>query len=247
MGAAIAYVQFKRPGLEDFMSKKKGKVKLGWRKVVFNLCKDRVRQNSLHKLLKFNRKTVGEDQQRPDVWAEMDPEFDELLATLRHAVEADAHVDVDAIEAKLKEFVLADPDLRKLEQRAREHEAAADEALAAAEALDARRKRIKRLSSASETKASHLPNAVAKRLSHEALAVLERLMKKKAKSIHPRASELNAAGLAECVQAGLAKDAEAHLSNATDRQHAPTAFGTRVYLEALAQDLIAKPKSKRKT
>ena len=241
--ATIAYVQFKCPHLgPELMLKKKGKLKLGWRHVVFYLLEDRVRQVALAFLLKFKRKTTGESQHRPEVWAAMDPEFDNMLAGLRHAVEADAQVNIAELEAKLKHFVSIDPDLRKMEEAQREHEAAALELDRVADELEARK--TKRIRNA-KTSLAHLPRTVAQRLSEEALDVLEKLAKAEAKRIHPRASALNAAGLAECVKADVAQDAEPHLSKAIDRQHAMTKFGARVAEQAYLLELIAPPKKKR--
>lgn len=247
----VEYLVKNVPDLEGFLEKKKGKRKLGWRHVAFNLLKDRVRQNSAAVLLKFNRKTTGESQQRPDIWADMDPEFEAQMAALRAAVmaycdskRADAHVDIDAMEKKLKHFVSIDPDLRKMEERQRLHEAAAAEADAAAQAIEARRAG-KKLTSSTGLKANHLPETVAKRLSPDALAALEKLAKKAAKSVHPLASTLNPRGLDECLREDLAESAEPHLSRASDKQHKLTKFGARVAEAAIDLGLIVKPKAKR--
>lgn len=136
----IAYVQFKCPGLDGLMEKKKGKRKRGWRLLVLNLLKGRgVRQNAVADLLGYNRKTIGDDMNSPDLWAESDPEFEDLVCRFRAAVEADAQVDTQATEEKLIYWAKEDAVVRKAAERMRLHLAAALEAERAADALEAQK------------------------------------------------------------------------------------------------------------
>lgn len=262
--AAIAYIQFKRPGLDDFMEKKKGKVKLGWRLLVLNMLRDRVRQSSIKQLLKFNRKTVGENQQRADSWAELDEEFDALLSDLRAAVIADYHVDAPALEAKLKAFVLADPDLQRLEEQKRASLAAAEEAEAAAERHEAKKREAKRaekmkVSPLTKAALKNVPDAdaiqarykgpavIAKKISDEAVSVIAALLTS-AEGRKP-ASALNASGLKECAKLGITRLAEPSQPKGAppvaDPRHGITAFGQLVGAQALEQGRIKKKKRKK--
>jgi hypothetical protein len=262
--SAIAYVQFKRPGLENIVVKRKGGKVLGWRLLVANALKDRVRQSALAELLKFNRKTTGENQQRADRWAEYDDEFGdgefgELLADLRHAIIADSHVRVDEIDAKLSFFIKKDPELRELERIQREAEAAAAEMERDVAEAERRRKERERLAAANdlakslkgvENKAAILakhkgPKHIAKKASDAALVVVEKLIKKASKGVHPPTSALNAEGLQECLTLGLAKNAEPYLSKSEDPMIGPTALCAQVYAEALAQGRLKTPKRKK--
>jgi len=260
--AAVRYVQWKSER-EDVLTKRKGGATLGWRLALVNCLKDRVRQNSLRQLLKLNRKTMGENQQRADRWAEHDEEhgtgeFGEMIARLREAIIADGLIDVEAMTVRLKEYVKLDPELRELERMQREHEAAAAEAERAADELEARaRERVRRarandvskalkgVKGAATIVAQHRgPKDIAKRASEAALAVVERLIKKSAKGIYPPTSDLHADGLKECFKLGLARSAEPHLSKADDPKVGPTALCAQVYAEAIAQKRLKPPKKK---
>jgi len=261
---AIAYVQFKRPGLENIAVKRKGGKVLGWRLLVANALKDRVRQSALAELLHYNRKTTGENQQRADRWAEYDDEhgdgeFGDLLADLRHAIIADSHVRVAEIDAKLAFFIKKDPELRELERLQRESEAAAVEAERAADEAEKRRREKAKLAAANELAkslkgvedkdailAKHKgPKHIAKKASDATLAVVDKLIKKSAKGIHPPTTSLNADGLRECFKLGLARSAEPHLSKSEDPMVGPTALCTQVYAEAIAQGRLKAPKRKK--
>lgn len=208
---AICYVQFKRPGLEDLLVKRKGNIKMGWRHLIANSLKTVVRQNSLAKILKLNRKTMGENQQRPDAWADYDDEhgtgeFSCLLADIRDAILADAKVDVQGLETYLKAFIKLDPELRRIEEQARACENAAKEAEAAAEALEAKQrareanekreartkavaKALKGVAGKSAIVAQHQGAArLAKSLTDAAIEVVETLTKLEARGVRKGAN-----------------------------------------------------------
>lgn len=262
---AIRYLQFKT-GLDDFLTKRKGGLLMGWRLALANCLKDRVRQNSLRQLLGFNRKTMGENQQCADRWAEYDEahgtgEFGNMMASLREAIIADSFVDPVAMSSRLKEFVKLDPDLRRLERIRRECEAAAKDAAQAAADNELRERDAKRRKRAAEVEgmldgvpragaivAQHQgPKELARRATDATLAVVETLIKKNAKGLHPPTSALNAHGLKECLSLGLARSAEPHLSKSDDPKIGPTALCAQVYAEAIAQRRLKSPKKKGET
>lgn len=214
VGAAISYVQYKVPNLEEICTKRKGGRVLGWRHVVANCIKGRVRRNSLAVLLgNYDEKLTGESQQRPDAWAEYDEEhgtgeFGALMAQMRDAIEADSHVDAPAMDAMVKVFSKLDPQLRKLEDQKRAHEYAAAEADKAAADLESkereRKQAAKRLVEAAAIKkalkgvkgrdaivASHLgPKQLAKTLSAEATEVVKIITIAEAKGVYRPTSQV---------------------------------------------------------
>lgn len=269
VGAAIAYIQFKRPGLEAILEKKKGKDNLGWRLVLVNALKDRVRGSALAKILGYNRKTMGENQQRVDAWIEHDEEhgagdFGELIAALRDAIKADAYVDIIALEPRIKAYTKLDPELRELERQKRAAEAAAIEAERIANELEARasgrkqrlaekEKRLRYNLKGVPTKraivAQHEgPERTAKKLSDRGIAVIDKLVRSENRGIRPLGSTLDGLGLKECLALGLAREALPHLAPKTnDPPYGPTPLGQRVFLEAVQQGRITlKSKAGRK-
>jgi len=275
VASAIEYVQAFSHGLEELLTKRKGGRILGWRLALANVLKDRVRQNSLRQLLGFNRKTMGENQQRCDVWAEYDDEngdgsFGRHMEALRDAVTSHSYVDRQAIEAKLKAFVKLDPELRKLEEKRREHEAAALEAeRAAAELQDRAKKRKRQADAASLEKtlkgvrnakaiaAEHIgAERLALILSDAAIAVIEKTVKADmkaaektgksgAKGERKLASELDPAGLKECMKYGLVLESIPHLSpRPSDPPIIPKDLGHRVFLAAVEAKRIKAKKGK---
>lgn len=246
VASAIAYLQFKVSDLEEVLTKRKGGRILGWRLALANCLKGRVRQNSIRKLLGYNRKTMGENQQRADMWAEHDDEhgdgsFGDLMERLRHAFEADYQVDAPALEKKLKHYVRIDPDLRRIEEQRREHEAAAAEAEAAAADLERRAKErardlkaqavaksLKGVKGAGAIVAEHIgAKKLAATISDGAIAVIEKTVKADMKAVEKTGkadargalkltSELDAAGLRECKKFGLVRESIPHLAPKPD-------------------------------
>jgi hypothetical protein len=249
---AVEYLQFRAPSLSRLLDKRKDARAIGYRKVMEYCLKGLVSNDSLHKILKINRKTIGEDQQRPERWAEIDDEFAEQVEHLRNAIIGHVSINMELFEEKLLYFLEIDPKLRDEEkkerlaalgERRKEIATLAEKERGRVAGMEGLRKTLKGVKEAEAIIASHLgPKEVAKRLSRDGLAAIERLVKRYAKGEHPRTSTLNEAGLKECLRFGLARDAEPHLSKAEDRQMAPTPLGARVYSEALALNILAKPK-----
>lgn len=265
VASAISYLQFKVQGLEEVLTKRKGGRILGWRLALANCLKGRVRQNSIRKLLGYNRKTMGENQQRADMWAEHDDEhgdgsFGDLMERLRHAFEADYQVDAPALEKKLKAYVKLDPDLRRVEELNRERLAAAAEAEAAAADLERRAKErardlkaqavaksLKGVKGAGSIVAEHIGAAkLAEKISDAAMAVVEKTVKAEAKGGDRRTrDDLDAAGLKEATKLGLVREAIPHLAPVPkDPPIAPTDLGRRVFLEAVKLKRIRVKKRK---
>lgn len=258
VASAIEYIQAFSEGLEDLLVKRKGGRLLGWRLALANILKDRVRQNSLRQLLGFNRKTMGENQQRCDAWAEHDDEhgdgsFGRHMEALRSAVEAHSFVDRVALEKQLKAYVKLDPELRRLEEQKRAHELAEQEALAAAASLEAAEaeqkakaeiramaKTLKGIEHADAIIAERMgPKRLAKEITDPALAVIEKLAKADAKGARRNASELNPQGLQECIRLGLARESIPHLApRPEDPPIAPTDLGRRVFVKAVEEGRI---------
>lgn len=260
----VRYIQFVAGDLDDLLTKRKGGRVLGWRLAASNILKDVVRQNSARKLLGLNRKTMGENQQRCDVWADYDEEegdgrFGEYMAALRSAAIAHSFVEPEELNKRLKDFVRRDPDYRKLEQQRREHELAAAEADRAAEALEQAKRERKALASAKQVAkslkgatskdaivAGHLgPKRLANSISDAALAVVEKLVKAEAKGARRSTRELDPTGLKECLKLGLAREAIPHLApRPDDPPIAPTELCQRVFLEAVELKRIKIKKKK---
>lgn len=264
VASAIAYLQFKVQGLEEVLTKRKGGRILGWRLALANCLKGRVRQNSIRKLLGYNRKTMGENQQRADMWAEHDDEhgdgsFGDLMERLRHAFEADYQVDAPALEKKLKHYVKIDPDLRRVEELNRERLTAAAEAEAAAIELESRAKErareakalavgkaLRGVKGAAAIVAEHRgATKLAEKISDAAMAVVEKVVKAEAKGARRTMEELDAQGLKEATKLGLVRESIPHLApRPDDPPITPTDLGRRVFVEAVSQKRIRVKKRK---
>ncbi len=248
---AAEYIQFQFQGLDALLTKRKDKRAMGYRKVLEYCLKGLVSNDHLSRILGINRKTIGEDQQRPERWAEADDEFAEDIEHVRLAIIGHVSVNLERFEERLAAWVEEDPELRREEAQTRAEALARrrKDAAAAAEKERARIREVGRLKktlagvpSAAAVIAEHLgPRELARRLSAEALAVVETLTKQAAKGAHPKRSTLRADGLAECHKHGLARLAEPYLSRAEDPMVGPTPLASRVYLEAIAQGLLEKP------
>lgn len=226
VASAISYVQWKVPDLQELLTKRKGGRVMGWRHVVANCVKGRVRRNSLAFYLgKYDEKLTGESQQRPDAWAAYDDEhgtgeFGALLANLREAIEADFKVDGPTMDTMVKRFVKIDPDLRRMEEQQRHHENAALEAERAAADLEAKsrerkatakrlmeaqslRKTLKGVAGKEAIVAKHLgPKQIARALSAEAVEVVKIIAIAEAKGIR-RATSAVEKGAGDAGQAGV--------------------------------------------
>lgn len=249
---AAAYIQFRFPDLKNVLAKRKGKTEMGFRKVLTHILKPEVRLHALHVILMMNRKTIGEDQQRPIIWSDLDDEFDAQLEHVREAVIRHISIDPGKFTSRLDYWVGKDPELRDLEKLQRQAELAALRAEQAAADIKERgrlskvaelKKTLGRSHLAQRVEAEHLgPSSLSERISDEAIAVIEILVKREVKGQRPPASELNAKGLAECKRLGLARCAEPHLSKAIDPKWGPTGLCAKVFEAALASGRIAKPK-----
>lgn len=251
---AVEYVQFRGKELEDLMTKRKGGRVLGWRLYVAWALKGQVRLCAIYKLLKFNRKTMGENQQRPERWCELDDELEQQLEHLREAIFRDGSLDIDLLDKRAKHWVKRDPELRELEelQRASERAAAKAESEAARLLEIARQKEIadlkyllKGVKGKKAIVALHKgPKQVGGELSKEALAVLESVVKKEAKGIRRKASSFNADGLKECLKLKLVREGTAYLQTDDDPAIGPTAYGQQVFLACIEIGRIKRPKKK---
>lgn len=255
------YLQFRFKNLANLYVSGKSRAHkrpMGFRKTLEYCLEGIVTQESLAEIIGRCRETIGEDQARVKVWAEMDDEFASDIEHVRQAVIGHVSVNVARLEAKLEAFVRDDPRLRRLEDQKRAHELAEKRALIAAADLDARqrarktdaalKRALKGAPNAEAIRARHAgPRETARKLSREALGVIESMALKKLKHRHLKTYELNAEGLAECLRLGLAQDAEPFMSKAPERERmvGPTQLGLQCYHEALQQGLIAKPKPKR--
>lgn len=248
--AAISYLKFKLPDLGDFLEKRKGGRKLGWRLVIVNVLKDRVRQNSVRKLLNLNRKTCGENAQRPDCWADHDDEFGDgifgdLLARFREAVHADACVDMPALDEKVRSYAKIDPDLRKLEKQRKAHEEAALEAERAADAIE-------RAAEARRVAKRQGAPYIARTASDAAIAFAAELIRLDVKGARKNRSAFDTDkhrdGFAECEALGLTAESVPHLApRPADPPILPTDLCRRVFVEAEKLGRIGKKKkTKRK-
>lgn len=263
----VSWLQDKVGNLEDLLVKRKGGRILGWRHVAANCLKDRVRQNSQAVLLQFNRKTWGENQHRCDAWCEYDDEHEDgqlsvFIERVRHAIVADYQVDeatVEGLNAKLKFYVKKDPEMRALEELRREAIAAEAEANAEVKRLEAADKHTKRVASAKAVEralkgvkgasaivAQHLgPKLLAEKLSEASLAVVEKLVKAEAKGARRKASDLDKAGLKECIDKGLARIVQPYLAPMPeDPEISLTDLCQRVFVEAVEQKRLKVKKRK---
>lgn len=135
---AIEYLQRNVEGLDDILVKRKGGRILGWLQLLAWILKGRVRLSVLHLILNRNRKTMGENQKRPEVWASLDDETSHLFSIVRDAVLADGYFTQEVasrVTELVKEWVKLDPPLREGE----ELERAKARAKAEAESLSAER------------------------------------------------------------------------------------------------------------
>lgn len=251
--------------LPKLLVARKGKRFMGWRKVLVYCLKGHVLREDLATLLDMNSKTVGEDQQRPALWADEDEEFDEDLEHISQGMHHTicARLNRERIEARLEYWIAQDVALRKLEKQRKLHLKAAKEAEAAAAELEAKakekrakalKKRLKGHADADAIAAQHAgAKIIAKRLSEEALKVLSILAKvearvstsEKAKRKSVSAFDTDKLGLwalDECKRLGLAKTAIPYLAKDDDPSAYITAFGQAVVTAAKELGLIAKDK-----
>lgn len=256
---AAAYLQFRFGALEHIRVKRKGARPMSFRLVLAYSLRGIVPSESAARILDINRKTFGENQQRPEVWANHDSEegraFDRWLEHVSQAVYHHVSTNVPEFERLLAHFVALDVNLRKAEKLAKECRQAALEADQAADdlkrqarlkAADALGKTLKGVKNkAAIVAAQKGPAEIARALSDAGVAVVETLWAKEAKGERPPSSTLSREGLAECIKLGLARSAEPFLSKAEDPKIGPTGICGQVYLEAIALGRITKPKAKR--
>ena len=255
---AASYIQFRfqHQRLEAFLSKRKAGLPLGFRRVLCYCLKGLVSTDALAEILSLNRKTLSEDQQSVELWTEEDDAFAEDVENLRMAVMGHIAVNLERFVQTLSAFMADEPDRRRDEKKRRALLAADKRALAEKE----REKSQEKISNLKSLKVAlnNKPNAeailahhagareTARRISERALAVLDAVQRADAKVAGRCAtSALDRQGLAECIATGIARVAEPHLSKNPDPAIGPTAFGARVYLEAISQKRITLEKKKR--
>lgn len=258
---AAEYLQFKFGELDHIFTKRKGKRPMSFRFVLAYSLRGLVPSESAARILDINRKTYGENAQRPEVWANHDSEegraFDQWLEHVSQAIYHHISAKVSEGEALLAHFVDMDVELRRLDKQRKEHEKAEAEALKAAAELEERKrlraakglaKALKGAPNAKAIVAEHLgPRRVAETMSPAGLAVIEKLALARVKDPNARklTSELNASGLKETLDLGLTFIAEPTGANAPDPRIAINASGLRVFEEAVGLELISRPKAKR--
>lgn len=256
---AIKYVQDYWP-IKSILIKhsKKHKLEMALRIAVASALKGEVRLESLRILLQLNRKTCSENQQRPEIWAEYDPEFDAHMENFREVLYRHGRLDHEAMSERLLHWIEADPILRDLEKE----EKAKQKILAKqreADDWEAARARLEQIAvmktvlisggvaEAEKIAAKHAgPEHLAKTLSDEALSVLDRIVKKDDKGKRETASYYDDGGLAECMRLGLARDAEPWRPKGapapSDPVVGPTDLAKRVFVKAVAiKRIVVKP------
>lgn len=246
-GAEFVQFTFRHvQGLENLLVKRKGSRAMAYRHVLAYALRGLMPIDSMARILGLNRKTLGENMRRPEVWANHDSEegrrMDAALEDLCEATYRYAKLDPGEVDSLVTHFVKMDRDLRRIEAECRAAALAADRA---ADALEAK-KEAERLAGLASLSAA-LDGApqkeailaqhrgardAAAKLSVDALGVLAHLARAAHKGRKTRRSELNATAEAECISLGVIQDAEPFLSKAIDPARAITAFGQRVLLEA---------------
>lgn len=257
---AVEYVQFCWPDLKSILIKhsKKHKLEMGFRIAVAHALKHEVRLDALRILLQLNRKTCSENQQRPELWAEYDAEFDAAMEDFREVLYRHGRLDRERFAARTMHWIEVDPILRDLEKEEKEKQKTLSKKREADdwEAARARLEQIAALKAALKSggvaaaeaiAAKHAgPEHLAKTLSDEAMDTLARIMKKEANGKRDPASEYDAEGLEECRKLGLARAIVPHLSKDPDPGIGPTALAARVYVEAVATKRIVVKQKKGK-
>lgn len=246
---AILYVQTFAPNLEDVLVKRKGGRKMGWRLSLAWALKDIVPLIALYQLLQLNRKTAGENQQRPERWAEEDDAIDENLAKLREGIFNTVTLDWKELDVQLGVWVKQDPVLRDQEEQRRSNDLTKKRMLAVAAEIEeadrvrrakALKKKLKGVKAKDAIEAKHIgAETLAKSLSDDAIDVLAVLAKKEAKGLRPDRSTLDPIGLKECLKRELARVSVPHLSPPVDDPPIGiTQFGARVCEAAIAMGRI---------
>ena len=259
---AALYLQFLFPrhGLESMLAKRKCGAALGFRRVLCNSLRGLVQTDNLAAVLGLNRKTVSEDQQSVDVWADADDVFAELMDHVRAAILGTVSVDAEAFFDLLASHMAHEPERRREEKQRRALIAADKRALAQAHA-DAQKAKAKNDLASLRRALGDIPKAeailaehtgarpIARDLSVAGVAVLEMLMvreaalrdtSKKGIKHRRRRSELDARGVNECLRLGLAREAIPYGAKDPDPPIGPTPFGEKCYLEALSMGRIEK-------
>ena len=258
-GAEFLQFAFREhPELERMLIKRSGSRPMAYRLVLGYSLRGLAPLESMARVFSLNRKTFGENVQRLEVWINHDSEegraLDAILEDVCEATYRYAKLDGQAFDDLIMHFVRLDPQLRAAEKAARAAALAAERAaLALEEKTEARRIRAAG-ALRSKLKGVENPDAIiaqqrgarhtAQAISPQALATVELLVKAEIKGARRLTSELNPAGLAECIRFGLAASAEPALSNAKDPKVRSTDFAMRVFHEAIGLDLISKPKRK---
>lgn len=234
------------------------------RAAVYCLADGLVSQDSLGDILGYHRDTIGDDQASVARWASLDDEFAEWVENLRLAVIGNVNVRIhrDAFVDRMMHWIASDAALKRKKDR-RAAAALAAKRKAAADALEAEEKHVAKVKEHAETlrargyknasavEAEHMgPKALARRLTKEALGVVDavhlaetKITPKKGERL--RMSALDEVGLEECQDYGLVRDGEPYLSKARDRYVAPTLMLQSVYFEAIALGRLQKPKRKK--
>lgn len=259
---AVEYVQLFWPDLKSILIKhsKKHKAEMGWRICVSHALKHEVRLDALRLLLQLNRKTCSENQQRPELWAEYDAEFDADMEDFREVLYRHGRLNRERLAARIVHWVAVDPILRDLEKEEKEKQKTLGKKREADdwEAARARLEQIAALKAALKSggvaaaeaiAAKHAgPEHLAKTLSDEAIDVIKdmiahesanaKLVKKGRMAERKVASDYDTEGLEECLRLGLARAIVPHLSKDPDPGIGPTALAARVYVEAVATKRI---------
>lgn len=260
---AIEYVKFRAPDMEDLLTKRKGGRIMGWRLALAWALKGSVRLVAVHTLLQLNRKTAGENQQRPEEWMKLNEDLEEELANFREAVYRDGCIDFKKTDKLLRDFIKSDPQLRTLEEQEKAHLKAAHEAeseaarlaaLAEAKAIDRLKRSLKGVKGKQAILSEHKGSTqLAKEISEDCLRVVVKIVVREAKGGRYPASFFDkpddhgaslAFALQQCIKLGLAKKNEPHLSKSADPTITPTDLAQRVYVAAFKVGRLKKKKKK---
>lgn len=252
---AVRYLQWRIPDLEDLLVKRKGGRIMGWRLLLAWALKPYVRLVAVHQLLLLNRKTAGENQQRPEIWASMDDETSELFTAVKEAIYYNGKVEPERTSKLLKDWVKIDPQLRELEERQRDQDRQAALARTAADKRESRvlakalqqeiielKANLRGANNKRAVVAKHMgARYVAAKLKDEAGEVIRKMGKAEKKGVRRKRSELEDEygdyGLRMCEKDGLIRVAESFDPNtkrAADPQMALTPLGAQVYAEIQA-------------
>ena len=253
---AARYLQFRfqRWGLDALMAKRKGGPVLAFRRALMCCLKGLVATEALEAITGFNRKTIGEDQQSIETLCEADDAFAEDFENLRLAVLGHVSINLERFAQTLLDFMEREPERRR-EDKARRKAALELKRQQVARELERQRTRVSQLRPlAAALKSVEGRDAIlaaqagaretARTVAGRTLAILGQIVRAEAKGVRNHASFYSAPDVQECLRLGMARVAEPHLSKAPDPAIGPTAFGARVYAEAIGLKKITLEKKR---